>query len=127
MATKKVVPKILSARVKEASLYSLSWRRVKYNPRKIVSVRLWIASVWCLSVSLWWAHVTVTPEARSRAVFKRGAQNVGIVEMPVGGQQQPISGVGASLLWKKAQKNPRKNITSDKIKRIIPQRRPLVT
>lgn len=47
--------------------------------------------------------------------------------IPVGGQEQPSSGVGARLLWKKAQKNAKKNRTSEAIKRIIPHRRPLVT
>jgi hypothetical protein len=47
--------------------------------------------------------------------------------IPVGGQQQPSSGVGASLLWKNAQKNAKKNRTSDVINRIIPHRSPLVT
>jgi hypothetical protein len=46
---------------------------------------------------------------------------------PRGGQVNPISSVGASLLWKKAQKKEKKNITSDVIKRIIPQRNPLIT
>ncbi len=47
--------------------------------------------------------------------------------IPVGGQQQPNSGVGARLLWKKAQKKAKKNITSETINRIIPHRSPLVT
>lgn len=45
----------------------------------------------------------------------------------MGGQQHPSSGVGASLLWKNAQKNAKKKHTSDRINRIIPQRRPFVT
>jgi hypothetical protein len=47
--------------------------------------------------------------------------------IPTGGQQQPNSGVGASLLWKNAQKKAKKKHTSDRINRIIPQRRPLAT
>jgi hypothetical protein len=41
----------------------------------------------------------------------------------VGGQVQPISGVGAKALWKNAQKNEKKNKTSDKMNKIIPNRR----
>jgi hypothetical protein len=47
--------------------------------------------------------------------------------IPIGGQQHPNSGVGARLLWKNAQKKAKKKHTSDKINRIIPQRRPLAT
>ena len=51
------------------------------------------------SIMLWWAHVTVTPEARRTAVFKRGTSKGSKGEMPVGGQQPPSSGVGARLEW----------------------------
>lgn len=79
------------------------------------------------STNLWWAHVTVTPEARRTAVFKSGTEKGFKGVIPVGGQAQPNSGVGASLLWKNAQKNAKKNITSEVIKRIIPQRKPFAT
>ena len=46
---------------------------------------------------LWWAQVTVTPEARRTAVFSRGTSKGSNVVMPVGGQQPPSSGVGARL------------------------------
>jgi len=69
----------------------------------------------------------VTPDARSTAVFRRGTANGLRGWMPVGGQEHPSSGVGARLLWKKAQKKARKNITSDTINRIIPHRRPEMT
>lgn len=41
--------------------------------------------------------MTVTPEAKRTAVFKRGTSNGSRVVMPVGGQQPPNSGVGARL------------------------------
>jgi hypothetical protein len=41
----------------------------------------------------------VAPEASSTAVFKRGTPNGFNGWMPVGGQVQPNSGVGASLEW----------------------------
>jgi len=47
--------------------------------------------------------------------------------IPNGGHRVPISTEGDSLLWKKAQKNEKKNNTSEVIKRIIPQRRPDTT
>jgi hypothetical protein len=60
-------------------------------------------------------------------VFSRGTLNGFKGWIPVGGQEQPISGVGDKLLWKKAQKKARKNITSEVINKIIPQRKPVVT
>ena len=49
------------------------------------------------SIMLWWAQVTVTPEARRTAVFNKGTWKGSRVVMPVGGQQPPSSGVGARL------------------------------
>jgi hypothetical protein len=80
-----------------------------------------------ISISLWCAQVTVTPEARRTAVFRSGTLNGLSGLIPVGGQQQPSSGVGASLLWKNAQKNAKKNRTSDVMNKIIPHRNPFVT
>ena len=60
-------------------------------------------------------------------MLRRGTENGLIGIIPVGGQLQPISGVGANLLWKKAQKKAKKNITSEVINRIIPRRRPAST
>jgi hypothetical protein len=67
--------------------------------------------------------VTVAPEARRTAVFSSGILNGLIGRMPVGGHEHPSSGVGARLLWKKAQKNAKKKQTSDRMNRIIPNRR----
>lgn len=80
-----------------------------------------------ISRRLWCAHVTVTPDAKRTAVFSRGTLNGFKGLIPVGGHAQPSSGVGDSLLWKKAQKKAKKNSTSDVMKRIIPQRKPVVT
>lgn len=46
---------------------------------------------------LWWAQVTVTPEARRTAVLRRGTSNGLRGVMPAGGQMPPSSGVGARL------------------------------
>jgi len=69
----------------------------------------------------------VTPDARSTAVFRSGTEKGLSGWIPVGGHAQPSSGVGASLLWKNAQKNAKKNITSEVINRIIPHRKPEIT
>jgi hypothetical protein len=127
VATKNVDPYTLSAIENEASMYSPAWRSVKYMPREIVNVRAWIVFFRLVCIRLWWAHVTVTPDARRTAVFRSGTLNGLSGLIPVGGQAHPSSGVGANLLWKKAQKKAKKNRTSDVINKIIPQRRPFVT
>ena len=48
---------------------------------------------------LWWAQVTVTPDASRTAVLSKGTSNGSRVTSPVGGQQPPSSGVGARLEW----------------------------
>lgn len=87
----------------------------------------WIVADRWLHISLWWAQVTVTPDAKSTVVLSRGTEKGLIGVMPVGGQVHPISGEGARLLWKKAQKKAKKKATSEAINRIIPHRRPKVT
>ena len=120
VATKNVEPYTLSAIVNLASLYSPAWRIVKYNPRVIVSARAWAVFFLFWFRRLWWAHVTVTPDAKRIAVFRRGTLNGFSGLIPVGGQEHPISGVGDKLLWKNAQKKAKKNKTSDVINKIIP-------
>ena len=63
---------------------------------------------------------TVIPELSNVSVFSRGMAVGFRVSMPSGGQFAPISIVGASLLWKKAQKKEKKKSTSDEIKSIMP-------
>jgi hypothetical protein len=100
---------------------------VKYIPRATVKIKAWIALDRLFSSKLWWAHVTVTPEAKRTAVFNSGILKGFRGVIPAGGQQQPSSGVGDSLLWKNAQKNAKKNNTSEVINKIIPHRNPFVT
>lgn len=64
--------------------------------------------------------MTVAPEASKMAVFKRGILKGLKGWMPAGGQVTPSSTVGARLEWKKAQKNEKKNSTSEVINKIIP-------
>jgi hypothetical protein len=78
-------------------------------------------------MSEWWAHVMLRPEDRRISVFKRGTPRGSKGTTPRGGQATPSSMHGAKLLWKKAQKNEEKNIISERIKRIIPDRRPFST
>ena len=56
-----------------------------------------MAGVRLASIRLWWAHVTVTPEASRTAVLRSGTSNGSSVVTPVGGHCPPSSGVGARL------------------------------
>jgi len=86
-----------------------------------------VAAVRLPSIKAWWAQVTVTPDANNTAVFNSGTLNGFNGVTPTGGQQQPSSGVGAKLLWKKAQKKAPKKQTSDRINKSIPYRKPAAT
>lgn len=61
------------------------------------------------------------------AVLSSGTPQGFIVLIPVGGHVIPISAVGARALWKKAQKNEKKNIISDTINKIKPIFKPRTT
>jgi len=127
VAMKKEVPYTESDRLKEASQYSKAWRAVKYNPNATVTPNAWRVSLKSLAIREWWAQVTVTPDERRIIVFNNGTW-IGLNgKTPEGGHIKPNSMIGASLLWKKAQKKEKKNMTSETINKIIPIRSPLVT
>lgn len=67
-------------------------------PRSTVIVRACVVPRRFISSILWWAQVTVTPEASRTAVFRRGIEKGLMGVIPVGGHVHPISGVGARLL-----------------------------
>ncbi len=48
---------------------------MKYRPRALVHNRAVVASELLADVRLWWAQVTVTPEAKRTAVFRSGTEN----------------------------------------------------
>jgi hypothetical protein len=68
--------------------------------------------------------VILTPEDKRINVFKKGSSNGFITSIPFGGQTQPIETAGDKLEWKKAQKKPKKNSTSETMNNTIPYRRP---
>jgi len=96
-------------------------------PSKIVSIIAWFIWMKLFSIIAWWDHVILTPEERRIIVLRRGTWVALNVEIPRGGQIRPSSHEGERLLWKNAQKKEKKNITSEIIKRIIPQRNPFIT
>lgn len=71
--------------------------------------------------------MTVAPDDTRMMVFRSGTWKGLNGVTPVGGHVDPISKVGESLLWKNAQKNEKKNNTSDVINRIIPHFNPFNT
>jgi len=64
--------------------------------------------------------VIVAPEQRSIRVFNNGTAVGSNTSIPFGGQILPISMVGAKLAAKKAQKNAKKNMTSETMNNITP-------
>jgi len=72
-------------------------------------------------------QVTVAPELKSIAVFNNGTSNGFNTWIPTGGQTEPNVISGLNELWKNPQKNEKKNITSDKINKIIPIFNPFCT
>jgi len=75
----------------------------------------------------WKPVATKKPDPSRIAVFKSGIEKGLIAFTPTGGHMHPISTDGANELWKKAQKNAKKNNTSEVINNNIPHRRPLIT
>lgn len=71
--------------------------------------------------------MTETPEEISNKVFSKGIF-IGLKGMIIlGGHAWPNSIEGEILLWKKAQKKEKKNRTSDKINKSMPNCKPTVT
>ena len=105
----------------------MACKKVNPAPRKIVIIRAMIVFFRFPSINEWWAHVTVNPEARSTIVLSSGTSNGFSGVIPFGGHCIPILWVGLKLRKKKVQKKPKKNKTSEEIKRIIPYRSPFCT
>jgi len=124
VAIKNVLPNELSANIKGASIYSISWIREKYAPIITVISSLFLDLDKFPSINEWWDHVTLTPEDSRIIVFRRGTLKGSKAWIPIGGHCLPSSTLGDSLLWKNAQKKDIKNITSDVMNKIIPHRRP---
>ena len=80
----------------------------------------------CINMK-WWLHVIKAPEDSKIIVFNKGTAKASNVWIPIGGQDPPISIVGAKLEWKKAQNTEKKAITSEIINKIIPMFKPACT
>jgi hypothetical protein len=127
VATKNVDPHTESHIENGACQYSIPWSVVKYNPSKTVKYNLLILLFRFFNIIEWCAQVTDTPEDNKIIVFKRGIF-IGLNNLiPIGGHTIPNSGVGEILLWKNAQKNEKKNNTSETINKITPILIPKIT
>jgi len=92
---------------------------VKNNLKPKVKINLKIDSYKYLVIKPWWVQVTVIPELSKTTVFKRGTLKVSRDSTLIIGQLKPLANSKHKLLLKKLQKNLEKNITSEKMKRII--------
>ena len=129
VVTKKVVPKTLSFQWKVIPyLYSIIWQNKNTVPKRTVtnkclakkrdSVRFtYLKRARC-------AKVIATPEDNNKIVLTKGNPQTSKDWILFGGQMLPTEIDGDKLTWKKAQKNAKKNITSDTINRAIPNLNP---
>ncbi len=127
VATKNVLPNTESAIVNGASMYSNACKYVKNPPNITVITSPTIVPFLSPAIMAWCAYVAVAPDVNSTIVFNNGTWNASNVSIPIGGHTPPISTVGANDEWKNAQKNAKKNITSDVINNNIPYLNPLCT
>ena len=81
---------------------------MKITANNTVRPKLIKLSVRLLQTIAWWAQVTVHPDKSKIRVFKSGISQGLNTWIPLGGHIEPISTVGAKLLWKNAQKNAKK-------------------
>jgi len=90
----------------------------------IILLRAWFLLFF---MRAWWDHVTDTPDEIRIRVFKRGTlMGLNLLTL-FGGHICPISMFGDALSWKYAQKNLKKNITSEVINKSIPIFSPVTT
>ncbi len=127
VATKNVDPYIESDMANEELQYSNNCRVVKNIPSSIVHVNLVMELFFLPVIMEWCVQVIVIPDLRSTSVFNSGIAMGFRASIPSGGQLDPISVVGTSLLWKKAQKKEKKNNTSEVMNSIMPCFKPVCT
>lgn len=108
-------------------LYSYIWKLVKIQANNIVINKLTVAWFLKFEIIAWWHQVTLQPDNNNIKVFKKGISHGFKILIPLGGHIEPISTVGAKLLWKKAQKKAKKKSISDIIKKTIPNLKPCWT
>jgi len=75
----------------------------------------------------WWLYVIVTPDINNKTVLSKGIPRASISWKKTGGHTAPIKILGDNALWKKAQKNEKKNIISEIINNTIPAKIPRCT
>lgn len=106
--------------MKFATLYSKACKEVKIDANKTVKNKPINPSVRLLQTIAWWAQVTVHPDNKRTKVLRNGISQGLNTTIPFGGHIEPISTVGAKLLWKNAQKNAKKKSISEIINNKTP-------
>lgn len=127
VAIKNVEPYIPSDIENEASIYSNIWNPVNVIANKTVNANANFAGSLRPIIISWCAQVTVAPDNNNNNVFNNGTPHGLNGIILAGGQTKPISIEGDRLEWKNAQKNAKKNITSESINSIIPDLKPHCT
>lgn len=84
--------------MKGDSLYSINWRREKYNPKIIVNIKLLNLSLKFLFKIEWCVQVIVIPDEIK--IFNRRISKGLNGLIPIRGHSWPISIKGASDEWK---------------------------
>jgi len=119
VAKKKVEPYVESENENWALKYSNPWKNVNIIPKIIVKRIEPIANSIFFSKNEWWDQVIVAPDDNKIIEFNSGIPIGSNTIILIGGHTSPSSMFGEILLWKKAQKNLKKNMISDKINIII--------
>ena len=112
-------------------LYSMDWQNKKTVPKRTVTNKclakeLEFASFTCFNCA-WCAKVIAIPEDNNKIVLTKGNPHTSKDWILFGGQMLPTEMDGAKLTWKNAQKNAKKNITSETINKAMPNLNPLRT
>lgn len=125
VATKNVLPYEESEIENSACIYSIICKIVKYAPRIQVIAKDEFEFFMFFFINSLWDQVTDTPDLTRMIVFNNGTF-IGLKDLIwFGGQFNPISMLGEILEWKYAQKNEKKNKTSEVINKIMPIFSPL--
>lgn len=124
---KNVEPYIPSDIENVASTYSYACKAVDVKAKNKVRNNPSLACSFLPTMISWCARVMVAPGGSNVNVLSNGTPHGLKGFILFGGHTDPISTVGDKLEWKKAQKRAGRNITSETMNKIIPERRPCCT
>ena len=108
-------------------MYSNACNAINIKPRRSVDRNAICPSSQLELSNAIWAQVIEPPLDSNNVVLSKGTSKGLFLSTPVGGQLHPISTLGLSEAWKKAQKKEKNKNSSLTMKRIIPMRIPSST